>query len=332
MREIGDSEHGPAAEIDLRPNAQQHPSWLGEPTPGYQAPGEQGEIGAEHPEPAPPTKAAGGDEDWLADAPYAEAVAWSGDHHDAPVAVDAAIAVAMANAAAYGYDAAADPESSAIGRAVVRPAAMPEDPDHDQFRVPVQDVPRERWIPAELHGGGAPWTGPVPARPVRAQRSPRRLAVALPLMLVLGLLAAFFSWVSSEPLWLAVGHGTAGTATVTRCIGDGISQRCRGEFVARDAAFTAADITLMGGADTTAGQTLNARMVGANSHRAYAGGLGTMHLRWLIGLVLVLLCGLGIVLTSGALRLPDRGERLAAIGTSFGAPLLIAVGFLAATF
>src|SRR5690606_1799116 len=51
----------------------------------------------------------------------------------------------------------------------------------------------------------------------RAPRPYRRPLLAFPAMIALGLLTAFFAWQAAEPLWLAMGRGVEGTATVTRC-------------------------------------------------------------------------------------------------------------------
>lgn len=157
------------------------------------------------------------------------------------------------------------------------------------------------------------------------------MAVALPVVIVLALISAFFSWVSVEPLWLAVGHGTPGTATVTRCAGDGMTRRCVGEF--HTGSFAVTRISVLGLTDEMAvpGTTVAAEMVNERSHRAYAGG--SFALRWLPGLILVLLCGLGIFLISGVRRFTtDRRERWAAFSISLACPFLITIGFLAAAF
>jgi hypothetical protein len=159
--------------------------------------------------------------------------------------------------------------------------------------------------------------------------------VGLVALVVLALLAAFFAWVSAEPLWLAVGHGERGTATVSRCTGSGVEQRCVGRFTASGGAFTADDVALLGVGDRQRreGTAMSARMVGPDSHRAYVGDTGTMlHLRWAVGLALVLSCGLGIALATGARRLEGRRARRGAVFASVAAPLLLVVAFLAVTF
>lgn len=202
-------------------------------------------------------------------------------------------------------------------------SGSPDAPSVEEpFILPVQEVPRDLWSRHD----------PQPEPAVRKPpKQPRRLSVALPFVILFGLLSAFFSWVSAEPLWLAVGHGQTGTATVTRCVGDGVTRRCLGDFATED--YSVVRITLLGltDADTTVGKTVTAQMVSERSQRAYAGGGGFM-LRWLPGLTLVMLCGLAIVMVTGIWRLGDRRERWAAVGVSMAAPLLVTVGFLAAAF
>lgn len=194
------------------------------------------------------------------------------------------------------------------------PNANPE-PEVEKFSLPAQEVPRDLWQPRDAR--------PVTKSSVRHGK-PLRLGVALPVIILLALLSAFFSWVSAEPLWLALGHGTEGTATVTRCIGEGLAQRCSGEL-------SGARVTLLGVTEELArsGAKITVQRVSEESHRAYAGGL---FLRWFLGMLLVVGCGAGIALVTGVRRMTDRRERLAALGTSFAAPFLVTIGFLAASF
>ena len=74
-------------------------------------------------------------------------------------------------------------------------------------------------------------------------------------------------------------------------------------------------------------------MVGSDSGRAYVdAATGILHLRWGLGMGLVVLCGLGIVWATGALRLEDSRSRRRATLAGLGAPILVAIAFLAATF
>jgi hypothetical protein len=164
----------------------------------------------------------------------------------------------------------------------------------------------------------------------------RRPAVALPLTILLGLLAAFFAWQAAEPLWLAVGHGTPGTATVTRCRVDDASgatttYRCIG-FEAAGGAFRVPEVTLLGAGDAAGaeGAQVPARMVSAHHDRAYAASPAGLHLRWSIGLLLVLACGAGIAWATGATRLDEPRSRHRAVLLSLAGPLLLALGFVTA--
>jgi hypothetical protein len=172
-------------------------------------------------------------------------------------------------------------------------------------------------------------------RPPRQRpQSPRRPLPGLVGLVVFALAAAFFSWVSAEPFWLAVGHGDPGTATVDRCVGAGISQRCAGSFAAADGAYTVNHVALLG-VDTGAagtGGTAPARMVTADSRQAYVGTGPLVHLRWLLGFLLVLLCGYGIAGTTGARQLETSRARRHAVLISLAGPALLLAGFLVAAY
>nr|WP_231926776.1 hypothetical protein [Micromonospora siamensis] len=170
----------------------------------------------------------------------------------------------------------------------------------------------------------------VAARPPRPPEPHRGLAVVVTLSLV----AAFFGWVSAGPFWLAVGHSTRGTVVIGDCTGAGLGQRCRGIFTAEGEQFRAYGVRVSGvpREHATAGTALPARMTGAGGGTAYADtGIGR-HLRWLLGLLLVVACGAGIARWSGATRLPDPRTRRWAVTGAFGGPLLIALGFLVAAW
>jgi len=143
-----------------------------------------------------------------------------------------------------------------------------------------------------------------------------------------GLVALFFAWFGAEPLWLSLGHGTAGTATVQSCRVHGIARACA-DFSAGGDAFVAGKVTLLGAGDVAPGARVPARMVSATGSTAYAGGT-TM--RWAPSLLAILLCGFAIAWLTGAYRLPGRRARLGALALSLAGPLLLAAGMLAATW
>ena len=187
-------------------------------------------------------------------------------------------------------------------------------------------------------GAGTP-AAPTADRPRgrerRTARSPRQAAPGLVGLVALALIAAFFSWVSAEPFWLAVGHGDRGTATVARCVGSGVTQRCAGSFAAAGGAFAVPKVTLLGvdPAHRTAGSTAAARMVDRHSRQAYVGDTGLLvHLRWVLGFVLVLLCGIGIAGLTGTRQLETVRARRTALLMSLAGPLILLSGFLAAAF
>ncbi|MET0426495.1 MAG: hypothetical protein ABW046_21690 [Actinoplanes sp.] len=170
----------------------------------------------------------------------------------------------------------------------------------------------------------------------RIRRPPgRRPLSAHVTMVTLGLIAAFFAWVSAEPFWLAAGHGDNGYATVARCTGDGLSQRCHGRFSEGEGRYTIARVTLLGvDASTRApGTMVPARMVSPDSRQAYLGDTGWLvQLRWLLGFALVLVCGYGIAGATGARRMPHPRVRRAAILVSLAGPVALLAGFLIATY
>jgi hypothetical protein len=171
--------------------------------------------------------------------------------------------------------------------------------------------------------------------PRRRPRQPRRPAGGLAGLVALGLVAAFFSWVSAEPFWLAVGHGDRGSATVGRCTGAGVTQRCAGQFLAADGAYRVDNLALLGvePGQRGSGAVTHARMVSSESRQAYVGHTGVLvHLRWALGFVLVLLCGLGIAGLTGARRLETRRARRGALLLSLAGPLALLAGFLAVAY
>lgn len=229
------------------------------------------------------------------------------------------------------------------------PSASPASPDTPAQELPVslmedtvpiwrtvseESAEDETWLARRMrpgrHRGKNDATLPRPRKP---PKPPRHTAAGLVSTILLSLLAAFFAWVSAEPLWLALGRGESGTVTVTECTGSGVNQRCVGTFTADGGAFTSEHVRLLGVDDEqrAEGTQLQALMVDRQADSAYIdSGSNLLHLRWAIGLSLVLLCGVGIVWGTGALRLADRASRWKATLTALGAPVLLALGFVAA--
>lgn len=180
-----------------------------------------------------------------------------------------------------------------------------------------------------------PWHPHWPIFPARAPRHPppRRPAFGVFALVVLGLVTAFIAWVSAEPLWLAVGHGDQGTATATHCSIEGSPYECV-VFTATGGRYVAEDVTLLGTehGHLRQGTWVAAEMVSPHSSRAYAVDATGLRLRSAAGLVALLLCGLGIAWATGANRLEPPAIRRPAFLACLGAPLLLFLGFLAATF
>jgi hypothetical protein len=176
------------------------------------------------------------------------------------------------------------------------------------------------WSPARRESTGRPWW--------RGSAEQRRPAAGLTGLLVLALLAAFFGWVSADPFWLAVGHAETGTAIVTRCAGSGLGARCVGTFTAPDFHRDRVALSALPPGAHHKGVRLPARMVSAGGRIAYAGNPTALHLRWLLGMALVVLCGFGIGWVTGAGRLADHRARVAGYAASVAAPLLLLIGML----
>jgi hypothetical protein len=167
----------------------------------------------------------------------------------------------------------------------------------------------------------------------RPMRHLRRPGTGLAGLVLVALVASFFAWTSAEPFWLAVGHAQAGTATVTRCAGDGVLRRCIANFTG--SGFTAEGITVLGARgerEKSEGASLAARMVRHGDRIAYAGSTNGLHVRWGVGLGLTLLCGILAAWVTGARRLLGRKARVGAVLLSFVGPLLLFGGMLAATY
>jgi hypothetical protein len=174
--------------------------------------------------------------------------------------------------------------------------------------------------------------GTRPGNSRNRSKNPRRPALGLPALLFFALAAAFFAWVSATPLWLAVGHGSRGVATVASCNVHGIDRSCA-DFTAADHSFSTV-VTLLGpGTEhAKAGEKLAATVVSRGSSLAYTGSSPDYSLRWIPGVALLALCGLGIAWATGALRLADRRARTIAMLGSFGGPFLLLIGMLAYTW
>jgi hypothetical protein len=170
-------------------------------------------------------------------------------------------------------------------------------------------------------------TGPAAKKP-RRRRPPRRPLPGLVALVLLALLAAFLAWFSAEPLWLSLGHGTRGVATVGTCDVHGIAKHCA-DFTADRDAFVAGKVTLLGAGPVEPGGTVAARMVSATGSAAYT---GSSVWRWLPSLAGVVLCGFGIAWLTGAYRLPGRRRRLTALALSLAGPVALVAGMLAVTW
>ncbi|MFC7545124.1 hypothetical protein [Plantactinospora sp. GCM10030261] len=203
------------------------------------------------------------------------------------------------------------------------------------------------WLPIEeVHWDGTPvrrdtegwlsrWRQARAARHRvrRPPRPPHHPAVGLAGLVLFGLLASFFAWVTAEPLWLAVGRADRGVATVTTCTGHGLLTQCRGQFVAGTGWVSdIVPVVDVPAATRATGVRVDARMIGPDGTAAYAeSGLVTRHLRWLLGALATLCCGVGIVWATGARRLASDIDRRRATAVALTGPVLVLVGFLVAT-
>jgi hypothetical protein len=170
---------------------------------------------------------------------------------------------------------------------------------------------------------------PPQAPPKRVRKKYRSPAVGLTALVLFALLAGFFGWVSADPFWLAIGHSERGTATVTKCVGSGIQARCVGNFTGSTFNRSQVAVSALTRAEQKPGMKVPARMVSSKGRIAYAGRMTPLHLRWIVGIALVLLCGLVITWATGAGRLETRRARVAAFAMSMGGPLLLAAGAFA---
>lgn len=223
-----------------------------------------------------------------------------------------------------------------------RPGSDPAATDDDEadFWLPIEEV---HWDGTPLQPTPRTWYGrpkkpgteATRAREPKPPKPPRNPAFGFAGVILFSLVASFFAWVSAEPLWLAVGHGDRGTAIVASCTGRGLGQHCRGEFVEAGGRFAARDIRLVGVEESgrDSGTELAARMVGADSGKAYVGaGTGPLHLRWSLGFGVILLCAAATGWATGTPRLTDRRVRRNATLVSVAGPLLLTAGFLVAAY
>jgi hypothetical protein len=195
---------------------------------------------------------------------------------------------------------------------------------------PTEGDSRPEWPIKTLRAmrpGRRPSTNTSVPKPVRRPRATRRPLPGLVALVLLGLVAAFFAWFSAEPLWLSLGHGTRGVATVGTCSVHGIAKRCA-DFTAERDAFVAGKVTLLGAGPVQPGGKVPARMVSATGSAAYT---GSSVWRWLPSLMGVLACGFGIAWLTGAYRLPGR-RRLTGLALSLAGPLALIAGMLAITW
>jgi multisubunit Na+/H+ antiporter MnhB subunit len=167
-------------------------------------------------------------------------------------------------------------------------------------------------------------------RVVRRRKPPRRPLVGLLWLVILALLATFFAWFSAEPLWLTLGHGVRGTATVGTCQVGGLRKQCA-DFASDNGDVVATRVTLLGSGHLKADEKVAARMVSERGWEVYAGDRSGLYLRWVPGFALVILCGLAIAWATGAYRLTGRARTLAVL-TSLAGPVLLALGMLAAAW
>ncbi|GAA3397478.1 hypothetical protein [Cryptosporangium minutisporangium] len=175
------------------------------------------------------------------------------------------------------------------------------------------------------HGSQETTPPAPPATPSHAGL--RHPAAGLVPALALGLLAAFFGWVSAAPFWLANGVGAEGTATVTHCRQQALGDRCTGRFVADDGTFTRiVRLADLDPSDRATGSTVDARML-PGGNVAYAGPAAGLHLRWMLGFLGVLACGVGVGAATGVQRLRREGPRKVGVlwALSLGGPAVLAL-------
>jgi hypothetical protein len=82
-------------------------------------------------------------------------------------------------------------------------------------------------------------------------------------------------------------------------------------------------------ADEHPDAAVRARMVSPGGGAAYVDGHAGLRFGWLVGTVLVLLCGLLLGWANGATRLSTRRARIIGYLVSLAAPLLLLIGMVA---
>jgi hypothetical protein len=150
---------------------------------------------------------------------------------------------------------------------------------------------------------------------------------------VLALAAAFFAWVTAEPVLVAIGHAQSGTATVATCAGSGIQRRCHASFEDDSGRLLAVRVPLVGtrSGEAIPGATVPARMVGDGGRAAYP-ARSELRAVWATGITMLLLCGLALIWAGGATRLPSRRCRTIGVLVSLVAPLALFLGMLVAAW
>jgi hypothetical protein len=232
---------------------------------------------------------------------------------------------------------AAEPGARPAGEA---PAPLGEPPLSDQGLAGLAPPGAVTWagdvVPSadELARLAAATAPPKPPRRARRRypNATRRPIVGLTALILTALVAAFFGWASAEPFWLAMGRGAEGTVTVTSCRQSGLDERCVGDFVASGKRFTADAVRLSGvpNGDRKEGASFRARMLDSDSSWAYAGPASALHLRWELGVLVVVLCGILVGLVTGVrrLRTAGRGGRFLLWLLGLAGPLAIFAGML----
>lgn len=226
-----------------------------------------------------------------------------------------------------GSGSPAEPDQPRTSRSEANPvhgrAPQPPGPDTVWWRSPA--------APYAVPGPRPPITRPLgtPAALPRVRRhdDARRPVVGFLAVIMLGFIGLFFAWFSAAPFWLSVGHAHHGTATVANCPVAGLDRRCA-TFVAAGHAYTA-QVTLLGpnGSRAHVGATIAAEMVSQGDSIAYAGDHASLYLRWIPGVVIVVLCALGIARATGATRVTRR--RPLTLALAVAAPLLFATAVIA---